>query len=57
MTSTLSDSEDENEEETTNKAFTGMCETNNDTSNKDFLDEELAEGHKHFTYKWNNLVK
>jgi hypothetical protein len=57
MTSTLSDSKDENEEETANKAFTGMCENNNDTSNEDFLNEELAEGHKHLTYKWNNLVK
>jgi predicted RNase H-like nuclease (RuvC/YqgF family) len=52
MTITLYGSEEENEEETTNKAFTGMCETSSDTSNEDFLDEELVEAHKQQTSKW-----
>ncbi|MCI32273.1 gag-pol polyprotein, partial [Trifolium medium] len=52
MTSTLSDSEEEDAEETSNNAFTGKCETSSETSNDDLLDEELAEAHKHFTSKW-----
>ncbi|MCI96365.1 hypothetical protein A2U01_0117665, partial [Trifolium medium] len=41
MTITLSDSEDENEEETDNIAFTEKCETSSNTSNEDLFDEEL----------------
>jgi hypothetical protein len=48
MTITLSDSEEENEENTINKAFTGLFET----SSEDLLDEELEEAHKHLTSKW-----
>ncbi|MCI72240.1 hypothetical protein A2U01_0093503, partial [Trifolium medium] len=45
MTSTFSDSEEEDEKETANNAFIGKCETSSETSNDDLLDEELAEAH------------
>ncbi|MCH81188.1 gag-pol polyprotein [Trifolium medium] len=51
MIVTLSDFEEENEEETVNKAFTGKYETS-DTNNEDLLDEDLAEAHKHLISKW-----
>jgi hypothetical protein len=52
MTIKLSGSEEENDEETTNKAFTRMFETSSDTGNEDFIDEELIEAHKQLTSKW-----
>ncbi|MCI54580.1 hypothetical protein A2U01_0075830, partial [Trifolium medium] len=47
MTIILSDSEEENEEETVNNAFTRKYETSSDTSDEDLLDEDFAEAHKH----------
>ncbi|MCI24216.1 gag-protease polyprotein, partial [Trifolium medium] len=52
MTSTLSDSEEDDGGETTNNAFTGKCETSSNPSNEDLFDEELAEAHKHLTIKF-----
>jgi hypothetical protein len=52
MTITLFDFEEENEEETTNKAVSGLFETTSDSSSEDLLDEELAEAYKHLTSKW-----
>jgi hypothetical protein len=52
MTITLSDSEEENEENTTNKAFTGLFKTSSNTSTEYLLDEELEEAHEHLTSKW-----
>ncbi|MCH82421.1 gag-protease polyprotein, partial [Trifolium medium] len=47
MTTTLSDSNEENERKTANKAFTGKYETSSNTSDEDLLDEDVAEAHKH----------
>jgi hypothetical protein len=46
MTATLSDFEEEKEEEPTNKAFTGTFETSSNTSNEDLLQKELDEKYK-----------
>ncbi|WJX72422.1 hypothetical protein P8452_56307 [Trifolium repens] len=48
MAATLSDSEEEKEEETPNKAFTGTFDTSSSTSNEDLLQEELD----NLTIKW-----
>ncbi|WJX72315.1 hypothetical protein P8452_56205 [Trifolium repens] len=52
MTATLSDSEEEKEEEPTNKAFTGTFETSSSTSNEDLLQKELDEKYNNLTIKW-----
>ncbi|PNX91142.1 hypothetical protein L195_g047271, partial [Trifolium pratense] len=52
MEITLSDSENENEEEAANKAFTRKYETSSNASEEDSLYEDLAEAHKHLTTKW-----
>ncbi|MCI91066.1 hypothetical protein A2U01_0112360, partial [Trifolium medium] len=52
MSTTLFDSEEENEEEPFNLAFTGICETSSNTSEEDILYEELAEAHKSLEIKW-----
>ncbi|WJX67455.1 beta-glucosidase [Trifolium repens] len=50
MEATLSDSEEEKEEEPTNKAFAGTFETS--ISNEDLLQEELDERYNNLTIKW-----
>ena len=48
MAATLSDSEEEKEEEPINKAFAGTFDTSSSTSNEDLLQEELD----NLTIKW-----
>jgi hypothetical protein len=50
MTITLSDSNEENEEE--NKAFTRKCETDSDISNEDPTDKDVTKTHKYLIAKW-----
>ncbi|KAK2396393.1 gag-protease polyprotein [Trifolium repens] len=52
MAATLSDSEEEKEEEPTTKAFAGTFETSSSISNEDLLQEELDERYNNLTIKW-----
>ncbi|MCI10091.1 gag-protease polyprotein [Trifolium medium] len=52
MTSTLSDSDEENEKETGNKAFTGKCETSSDPSYEYLTNEDMTKRNKHLSVKW-----
>ncbi|MCI75390.1 hypothetical protein A2U01_0096659, partial [Trifolium medium] len=52
MTSTLSDSDEETERETGNKAFTGKCETSSDTSYVYLTDEDMTKRNKRLSIKW-----
>jgi hypothetical protein len=52
MTTTLSEYDEEDDEETINKTFAGKYDICNNTSDEDLLDEGLDETHKDLVDKW-----